>query len=83
MGIRPVNLPEWISLHATAVKKQITPIIKSIENQPVRIPSPSVLNLHADGKDDRRHAVPLETALDGKGRFVVEQFLEEADPFKD
>jgi hypothetical protein len=43
----------------------------------------TALYLYPDGQNDRGQAIPLETPLNGIGCFVVKQFMEEMDPFKD
>ena len=42
-----------------------------------------ILDLHTDGEYDGCHAVPLQTALNGKSGFVVEQLMKEVDMLKD
>ena len=41
------------------------------------------LEFHADGEDHRGEAVPLQPALNGKRRFVMEKFLEKSHALKD
>ena len=40
-------------------------------------------DLYPDGEDDGGHAIPLQTALNGKSGFVVEQLMKEVDVLKD
>src|SRR4030067_815173 len=41
------------------------------------------LDIDPDGQDDRRDALPAQLLLDGEGRFVVEDTVDEAGPAED